>query len=67
MNRWMVERGHTWEYEKYSEDPALGRLKRQARQAGRGLWAQAHPMPPWDWRQRSTSEKQDCDCSDFDT
>lgn len=54
-------------YNQYSEDPALGRLERQARQADRGLWAASSPMPSWEWRQRSASGGQDQDCSDFDT
>jgi len=68
VNRWMVKRGHAWEYDQYSEDPALGRLERQARQADRGLWAAADPVPPWEWRDRSGSASgEDRDCSDFDT
>lgn len=68
VNRWLVQQGHAWEYDKYSEDPALGRLEREARLANRGLWAAANPIPPWAWREntRSTSG-QDRDCSDFDT
>jgi len=30
-----------------------------ARQAGRGLWAQQKPMPPWEWR-RACWERQQC-------
>lgn len=68
VNRWLVEQGHAWEYDKYSRDPALGRLERQARTAGRGLWAEPNPMPPWQWRQRSRSQSgEDRDCSDFPT
>jgi len=33
-------------------------LQKEARQAARGLWAESQPVPPWEWRQRSTSEHQ---------
>lgn len=72
VNRWLVEQGHAWEYDRYSEDPALGRLERQPRAADRGLWAAADPVAPWEWRQRSrsgsgsgSSSGGDRDCSDF--
>lgn len=29
---------------------SLERLESVAREAGRGLWAQPRPVPPWDWR-----------------
>ena len=51
------------------------RLQRQARNAGRGLWAQESPVPPWTWRDRQSDSSdgpgetavEDRDCSDFDT
>lgn len=70
VNRWLVRNGHAWEYDRYSDDQALGRLEREARQADRGLWAAANPMPPWDWRQRQRSKASgitDRDCGDFST
>lgn len=68
VNRWMVEKGHAWEYDKYSKDVALGRLEREARQNLWGLWASSSPVAPWIWRQRSRSQSgQDRDCSDFPT
>jgi len=68
VNRWLVEQGHAWEYDRYSNDPALGGLERRARAADRGLWGAGDPIPPWEWRQRSRSQSgQDRDCSDFPT
>jgi len=70
VNRWLVKQGHAWEYDRYSDDPALARLERQAREANRGLWAASDPMAPWEWRDRgrdSGSQTADRDCSDFET
>lgn len=55
INRWLVEQGHAWEYDRYSEDPVLGRLECQARAADRGLWAADDPIPPWEWRHGASS------------
>lgn len=30
---------------------ALADIQLRAQAAGRGLWAQTNPMPPWDWRE----------------
>lgn len=66
VNRWLVEQGHAWEYDRYSSDPALSGLEREARQEDRGLWAAKNPVPPWEWRQLSHSGTgNDRDCSDF--
>jgi len=75
LNRWLVQSGHAWEYDRYSKDPALGRLEAEARRADRGLWAKPDPMPPWQWRrggQRTSSSNNsnrtagpNRDCGDF--
>lgn len=40
-----------WWYEEYTPDAAQDQaLEFQAQQAGRGLWAQTTPIPPWEWR-----------------
>lgn len=66
VNRWLVEHGHAWEYDRYSKDAALGRLEQEARSADRGLWAASDPVPPWEWRKRTRQgAEHDRDCSDF--
>lgn len=43
--------GLAWHSDRYAPDETeLERLERQARNANRGLWAAADPVPPWDWR-----------------
>lgn len=52
VNAALVRSGSAWVYRRYSEDPALLALERQARAAEAGLWAlpQAQRAPPWEWR-----------------
>lgn len=52
VNREMVLRGLAWRYERYSKDAALLAAQNEARASKRGLWADASPVPPWDWRKR---------------
>lgn len=55
---WQVQSGCAWTYERYlNELPVKMRLRyrdaqSQAKAARRGLWGEAHPIPPWDWRKR---------------
>src|SRR5262245_27335968 len=50
LNRELVRLGWAWWARKDSKDVTLGTLEADARAAGRGLWADAHPIPPWEWR-----------------
>ncbi len=50
LNVRMVELGHAWHYRQFSDDPVLASAETAARAAGRGLWAHADPMPPWEYR-----------------
>lgn len=53
-NRAQVEAGYAWAYTArrgdYLRDAAMPGLQRQARAAGRGLWAQSGAIEPWKWR-----------------
>jgi len=51
VNRRLVATGNAWHYSDYSRDAALETLQDQARSQRLGLWAQADPVPPWDFRQ----------------
>jgi endonuclease YncB( thermonuclease family) len=49
----MVKEGWCWWYRMYAPaDTALEKLEREARAAKKGLWADPHPVPPWEWRKR---------------
>ncbi|MDR0339921.1 MAG: thermonuclease family protein [Desulfovibrio sp.] len=47
----LLDAGLAWVYPQYCKDCAAW-LERQtaARKAGKGLWADGHPVPPWEWR-----------------
>jgi micrococcal nuclease len=60
LNREMVRGGIAWWYRKYAaNDQVLARLEAEARQAKRGLWSQADPKPPWEWRQPAAATTAD--------
>jgi len=50
VNLELVRRGLAWHYTRHSSDPRLAAAERTARTGRLGLWADAHPTPPWDWR-----------------
>ncbi len=47
LTRSLLRAGLAWWYRYYSNDESLGELEREARKAGRGLWSDPHPVPPW--------------------
>jgi endonuclease YncB( thermonuclease family) len=68
----LIGDGLAWHYREYApNETEYARLQKQARNANRGLWAQANPTPPWAWRDRTSgpgeTSVKDRDCSDFDT
>ena len=52
VSRELVKAGLAWWYRRYSKDKILAVLEWEARQTKRGLWADPHPVPPWEWRSR---------------
>ena len=51
-NRYMVQSGAAWVYERYNTDNSLPALQLVAQEQKRGLWADNQPVPPWKWRHR---------------
>ena len=45
-----VSSGMAWVFDRYVTDRSLYPLQDEARSARRGLWADADPVPPWEWR-----------------
>jgi endonuclease YncB( thermonuclease family) len=50
-NAEQVRRGMAWVFDRYVKDRSLYPLQDAARSARMGLWADAAPVPPWEWRQ----------------
>jgi endonuclease YncB( thermonuclease family) len=57
MNQAMVDAGLAWHYKRGSKDRELARLESEARAAGRGLWRDARPEPPWAFRKRTRENR----------
>lgn len=49
-NAEQIRRGLAWAYRKYLHDQSLLALENEARGAGRGLWFDSEPVPPWIFR-----------------
>jgi endonuclease YncB( thermonuclease family) len=51
LNESLLRSGYAWWYRQYApHSQLLASLEQQARQAKRGLWADAHAQPPWEFR-----------------
>src|SRR5690606_16618234 len=65
-NRYLVHEGLVWanmeKRGRFMRDPALPKLERDARVAGRGLWADSRQIEPWVWRYQCWNLNQ-CDHS----
>ena len=50
VNHTLVRDGWCWWYRKYTpRDTMLEALEKEARESRKGLWADLHPVPPWEW------------------
>jgi micrococcal nuclease len=53
INREMVRRGYAWAYREYLKGPYASEYldaEKEARAKRLGLWKQANPLPPWEFR-----------------
>jgi len=57
LNHELVRAGLAWMYRRYTADQSLSDLEEEARVARRGLWADPHAVPPWEWRGMRTRER----------
>lgn len=55
----MVKAGMAWAYTRYQTDPAFPKAELQARAARLGLWADPHPVPPWEFRHTPQPQQAD--------
>lgn len=62
INQLMIRDGYAWFYKHYAkEQPKEEALRyadseREARTQGKGLWADPHPVPPWEFRKASKQD-----------
>lgn len=56
----LVRSGFAWAAARSRHAAELVAAQRQARQARRGLWQDAMPMPPWEWRRTHAKETPAC-------
>jgi endonuclease YncB( thermonuclease family) len=56
-NKEQLKRGMAWVYRHYLHDQSLLTLEETARQDKVGLWADANPMAPWDYRHGGKPKK----------
>lgn len=53
VNHTLVKDGMCWWYRKYAPgDAVLEGSEKEARAEKIGLWADSHPVPPWEWRKQ---------------
>lgn len=52
INREMVEDGMAWHFKRYNQSKELADAETAARKAGRGLWKDLQPIPPWEFRKQ---------------
>ena len=60
LNQALIQAGYAWVYRKYcKKDICEGwyQDEEQARNAGRGLWHDPYPTPPWIWRKIKRNQK----------
>jgi micrococcal nuclease len=50
LNEELLRAGLAWHYKHYDKSEKLATLEREAKAAKRGLWADANPTAPWEWR-----------------
>lgn len=51
LNNEIVKAGYAWWYRQYEpNNPRMAAQEAAARKARRGLWADAHPVAPWEYR-----------------
>ena len=58
VNLELVRAGLAWHYVRYAPDnKELAEAEKQAREKKLGLWADASPVAPWDWRKQEADKK----------
>ncbi len=57
INLELLEDGAVWHYEAYDHSKRLREAEASARSSKKGLWRDANPVAPWDWRKTERERK----------
>jgi micrococcal nuclease len=57
VNLELIEEGAVWHYKDYDNNKRLREAEQSARAAKIGLWQDADPIAPWDWRKNEREQK----------
>ncbi|MBO9154973.1 thermonuclease family protein [Chitinophaga sp. GCM10012297] len=52
LNMQLVQAGYAWQYTFYSKSEEMTAAQAAAKAARKGLWLDAHPVAPWEWRKQ---------------
>lgn len=50
LNEEILAAGYAWHYKEYSTNKEWAKTEQSARSAGKGLWSEENPAPPWEFR-----------------
>ncbi|KAF3341493.1 hypothetical protein FCM35_KLT00131 [Carex littledalei] len=53
----LLREGCAWHYEAYDKRPAFAQWQKEARNEGRGLWANPNPVEPWEFKKMERIRK----------
>ena len=57
INVELVSEGMAWHYKFYSKDKMMAAAEVKAKAAKLGIWSQANPTPPWDFRKGGAANR----------
>jgi micrococcal nuclease len=57
INYEIVKQGYAWQYRAYSKSMELAVLEQHARESRLGLWQDANPTPPWNFRKEAKTQR----------
>jgi endonuclease YncB( thermonuclease family) len=57
VNPELLEDGAVWHYNEYDHNAHLARAEEEAKASKKGLWADANPIAPWEWRKTERGQR----------